>query len=65
MDKSIEQISSMISRKVEMMLIELLPEPSCPRKKDQNNWKREQVRKQVSNKLNPQSLGISVTIDVQ
>ena len=46
------------------MLIELLPEPSCPRKKDQNNWKRDQVKKIVANNLNPQSLGISVTIDV-
>jgi len=64
MEKSIEAISAMITKKVSMMLIELLPEPSCPRKRDQNNWKRDQVKKIVANNLNPQSLGISVTIDV-
>jgi hypothetical protein len=42
-ERSIEYISVIISNKVKMMLIEMLPEPSCPRKKDQNNWKREQV----------------------
>jgi hypothetical protein len=42
-ERSIEEISRIICNKIQMILIEQLPEPSCPRKKDQNNWKREQV----------------------
>ena len=50
--KSIEQIVSIIEKKIAMMLIEQLPNPSCPRKKDHNNWKIEQVKKTLAERLN-------------
>jgi len=50
--KSIEQIVSIIESKIKMMLIEQLPNPSCPRKRDHNNWKIEQVKKTLAEKLN-------------
>jgi hypothetical protein len=53
--KSIEQIVSMIENKITMMLIEQLPNPSCPRKRDQNNWKIEQVKKTLAERLNDKS----------
>ena len=50
--KSIEQIVSIIEKKIAMMLIEQLPNPSCPRKRDHNNWKIEQVKKTLAERLN-------------
>ena len=53
--KSIEQIVSIIEKKIAMMLIEQLPNPSCPRKRDHNNWKIEQVKKTLAERLNDTS----------
>lgn len=53
--KSIEEIVSIIERKIAMMIIEQLPNPSCPRKRDQNNWKIEQVKLTLSERLNDKS----------
>ena len=53
--KSIEQIVSMIENKITMLLIEHLPNPSCPRKRDQNNWKIEQVKITLAERLNDKS----------
>lgn len=50
--KSIEEIVRIIESKIKMMLIEQLPNPSCPRKRDHNNWKIEQVKKTLSERLN-------------
>jgi hypothetical protein len=49
--KSIEEIVKIIESKIKMMLIEQLPNPSCPRKRDQNNWKIEQVKKTLAERL--------------
>ena len=49
--KSIEEIVRIIDSKIKMMLIEQLPTPSCPRKRDQNNWKIDQIKKALINKL--------------
>ena len=32
-------------------MLEELPDPTCPRKKDQNNWKKEQVKKMLIERL--------------
>lgn len=53
--KSIEEIVSIIERKIAMMIIEQLPNPSCPRKRDQNNWKIEQVKLTLAERLNDKS----------
>ena len=50
--KSIEEIVRIIESKIAMMLIEQLPNPSCPRKRDHNNWKIEQVKKTLAERLN-------------
>ena len=49
--KSIEEIVNIIEKKVKMIIIEQLPNPSCPRKRDQNNWKIEQVKKILAERL--------------
>ena len=53
--KSIEEIVRIIESKIAMMLIEQLPNPSCPRKRDHNNWKIEQVKKTLAERLNDTS----------
>lgn len=53
--KSIEEIVSIIEKKIVMMLIEQLPNPSCPRKRDHNNWKIEQVKITLAERLNDKS----------
>jgi hypothetical protein len=62
MDKSIEQITSMIESKITMMLISELPIPSCPLKKQQREWKVEQIKKALANKLGVNGLGITVSL---
>ena len=44
------------------MLISELPVPSCPLKKQQREWKVEQVKKTLANKLSPQGLSITVSL---
>jgi hypothetical protein len=53
--KSIEEIVRIIESKITMMLIEQLPNPSCPRKRDHNNWKIDQVKKTLAERLNDTS----------
>tara|TARA_R110000868_G_scaffold32878_1_gene119694 strand:- start:329 stop:508 length:180 start_codon:yes stop_codon:yes gene_type:complete len=53
--KSIEEIVGIIERKIAMMIIEQLPNPSCPRKRDHNNWKIEQVKQTLAERLNDKS----------
>jgi hypothetical protein len=62
MDKSIEQITSMIESKITMILISELPVPSCPLKKQQREWKVEQIKKALANKLGSQGLSITVSL---
>lgn len=62
MDKSIEQITTMIESKITMILISELPVPSCPLKKQQREWKVEQIKKALANKLGVNGLGITVSL---
>ena len=49
--KSIEAIVSILEKKIFMTLLEELPNPSCPRKRDHNNWKIEQVKNTLASRL--------------
>ena len=49
--KSIEQIVGIIESKIMLILLEQLPTPSCPRKRDHNNWKIDQVKKTLAARL--------------
>jgi len=62
MEKSIEQITGMINNKITMILISELPVPSCPLKKQQREWKVEQIKKALANKLGSQGLSITVSL---
>lgn len=62
MDKSIEQIVSILDKKITMILINELPVPSCPLKKQQREWKVEQIKKSLANKFGNTGLGITVSL---
>jgi len=51
MAKSIEEIVNIIDKKIFMILMSELPAPSCPRKKQQNEWKIDQVKKTLAARL--------------
>ncbi len=46
-DESIETISDKIKRKVEQMLNNAIPLPSCPLKRQQAEWKRSEVLRKL------------------
>lgn len=62
--KSIEQIVSIIEKKIMFTLMEELPTPSCPRKRQQNDWKVDQVKKTLAARLGHPGMGITVKVDV-
>jgi hypothetical protein len=62
--KSIEQIVSIIEKKIMFTLMEELPTPSCPRKRQQNEWKVDQVKKTLAARLGHPGMGITVKVDV-
>jgi hypothetical protein len=62
MEKSIEQITQIVHSKISMILISELPVPSCPLKKQQREWKIEQIKKSLANKLGSQGLSITVSL---
>lgn len=49
--KSVNEISSRIISKVSLMLLELMPNPSCPLKRQQNEWRKSQVIEEVKKML--------------
>lgn len=62
--KSIEQIVSIIEKKIMFTLMEELPTPSCPRKRQQNEWKVDQVKKTLAARLGHPGMGITVKVEV-
>jgi len=50
-NKSVNDISNRIISKVSMLLLELMPTPSCPLKRQQNEWRKSQVIDEVKKKL--------------
>lgn len=51
MEKSIEQIVAEVEKKIVMLLLTELPVPTCALKKAKREWKIEQIKQQLSNKL--------------
>ena len=62
--KSIESIVSIIEKKIMYTLMEELPVPSCPRKRQQNEWKIDQVKKTLAARLGHPGLSISVDVKI-
>jgi hypothetical protein len=50
-NKTVDEISKRVINKVSMMLLELMPNPSCPLRRQQNEWRRQQVIIDVKRKL--------------
>lgn len=49
--KSAEEIVSIIEKKIMFLMLEHLPDPTCPRKRQQNEWKKDKVKKLLSQRL--------------
>ena len=62
--KSIEAIVSMIEKKIMFTLMEELPAPTCPRKRQQNEWKIDQVKKTLAARLGHPAMGINVKVSI-
>lgn len=64
LSKSVENIADMAIRQVLKVIEQELPQPECPRSRPQNNWKKEQVKKIVGQRLWPADMGINIDIKV-
>lgn len=61
--KTVKQVADTIQGKIEQMVKNELPDPDCALERQRNNWKREQVKKELGNRLaGPQGLHITVGI---
>lgn len=49
--KSVEEISNRMMSKLAMMMIEMMPDPSCPLRRQRNEWKKTEVIKELKRKL--------------
>ena len=49
--KSAEEIVSIIEKKILFLMLEHLPDPTCPRKRQQNEWKKDKVKKLLSQRI--------------
>lgn len=49
--KSIEQVADIIEKKIKMLLMEQLPVPSCALKRQQREWKVEQIKNILKERL--------------
>jgi len=64
LSKSVEHIADLAIRQVIKIIEQELPQPECPRSRPQNNWKREQVKKIVGQRLWPADNGVNIDIKV-
>jgi hypothetical protein len=62
LSKSVENIADMAIRQVMKVIEQELPQPECPRSRPQNNWKKEQVKKLVAQRLWPADAGVKISI---
>ena len=49
--KSIEQIADIVCGKIFMTILSELPNPDCPLKRQQNEWKKSEVKKAIIKRL--------------
>lgn len=59
-----EEIAQRIIAKIDLVLLAYLPTPDCPRRRDQNEWNKQQVKKMVAERLNPGHEGLSIKIEL-
>ena len=62
MPKTTDQISAAALKRVQLLLMQELPEPTCQLEKAKWRWQVEQVRKKVATQLWPESSGINIEI---
>ena len=60
MCKSIVEIANICEKKINMVILQELPTPECPRKREQNKWKIDEVKKEIASRLG--GLGITISI---
>lgn len=60
MCKSVIEIANICEKKINMILLQELPVPECPRKKDQHKWKVAEVKRELASRLG----GLGITISV-
>jgi len=51
-EQSAETIAKQIKNRVELLIIQAVPMPTCPRAKMKAEWKRLEVRRILNEKLN-------------
>lgn len=64
MNRSVEDIAALIAKKAELIIMQELPKPDCPRKMAQWSWKIDEAKKRAAQRLYPQSMGITVDVKV-
>lgn len=64
MTRSNEEIVKLINRKVNMLILELMPEPTCPQKRLKHRWEVEKVRKELAGRIWAEGNGVTVEIKV-
>lgn len=57
-----EEIASKLTGKVELLIMQMLPKPSCPSKQQKWEWDKEDIKKKLAAKLNTAGLGIKIEI---
>ena len=62
-EKSAGEIASAIVRQVDRAIMDAIPIPDCPLKKEKAKWKRAEVKKRVGNILNP-GAPLEITVSV-
>lgn len=61
---SIESTTEKAIKKIQMVLLAELPEPSCQQKKEHWRWQVEQVKKSIAQRLWPENNGVQINVTV-
>lgn len=51
-EQSAEKIAKQIRNRIELLIVQAVPLPTCPRAKAKAEWKRDEVRRILNEKLN-------------
>ena len=60
--RSKEEIATILQKRVEFMILQLYPKPTCNSKKKQWAADVQEIKKILANHLSPQGLGIKIEI---
>ncbi len=61
MSKTVIEIANICEKKINMIIMQELPDPTCPQKKQQNKWKIAEVKRELASRLG----GLGITISVK